>query len=101
MLDLYDADHQELQLCLHYALQFYAHVHISSIILIQHEWFQLGHSSVFTLVARTMHICRDQQMLWGLGDKMLNQALKSKQQKYGVTVEMLSYLKMYKLSRYN
>jgi hypothetical protein len=56
VLDLYDADHQELQLCLHYILQFGAHVHISSTILIQQEWFQLRHSSVSTLVARTMQI---------------------------------------------
>jgi hypothetical protein len=59
----------------------------------------LRHSSISTLVARTMHIYRDQQVPWDLGDEMVNQPLENKQQKYGVTVEVLSYLKMYKLSQ--
>jgi hypothetical protein len=46
-----------------------------------------------------MHIYRDQQVPWDLGDEMVNQPLENKQQKYGVTVEVLSYLKMYKLSQ--
>jgi hypothetical protein len=45
--------------------------------------------------------CRYQQVLRDLGDEMVNQALENKQQKYGVTVEVLSYLKMYKNNQYN
>jgi hypothetical protein len=40
-------------------------------------------------------------VLRDLGDEMVNQALENKQQKYGVTVEVLSYLKMYNNNQYN